>query len=160
MTYIFRRATPADAAQIAVLVAELNAFHGDDFNPQAEAYVSDWAHFEVYVAEHLSTGNLVGFLAGYRTYQFHSCIKRFEINNLHVTENHRRKGVAQKLFELVIHKYTEEGVQKFSLGVEKVNKGAQQFYEAMFFEQRPDNAFRYSLSGGNLERFLKKPAFD
>lgn len=156
MTYIFRKATPSDAPQIAKLVAELNAFHGDDFNPQAEAYVSDWAHFDVFVAEHPASGNLVGFLAGYRTYQFHSCIKRFEINNLHVTESHRRKGIAQKLFALTINKYTQEGVEKFSLGVEKVNKGAQQFYEAMFFEQRPDNAFRYSLQSDNLHKFLDK----
>ena len=140
-----RPATYDDIPAMAELVYQLNQFHNEEVKPTPQDYHDNWEGFNAYVAED-DNGDLIGFLSGYDCYQFHTAIKRFEIQNLFVAEQARRQGVAKKLIDDVIARKRKQGVTQFTLGVLEFNKDAIKFYEAYGLEQSTTPARRYRLS--------------
>ena len=151
--FVFRRAKIEDANKLAELAYELNLYHGENIKPTAEKFIKDWKYFEAFVIE--THGQIIAFTIGYLTYQFHTAILRFEIQNLHVQEEFRGLGVASMLFKNLILAKHKEGVRKFSLGVQVENKIARSFYEKFGFDERPQNQVRYVFGGKKLEEFIK-----
>jgi ribosomal protein S18 acetylase RimI-like enzyme len=149
---LFRKARPEDAEQLAEMAYELNLFHGEDIRISPDVIRRDWPHIEAYVVE--QDGALAGFLSGFDNYQFHTATLRFEIQNLHVREKARRKGIGRILMQGVIKEKYRAGIRKFSLGVMAHNQQARMFYESMGFAQRPVDNLRYVLTGESLEKII------
>jgi ribosomal protein S18 acetylase RimI-like enzyme len=151
--FLFRKATLSDLPQLEQLAYELNLFHGDNTRPSAERLKQDWNKFEVYIV--LDGNKIVGFIAGYQTYQFHSATLSFEIQNVFVTETHRRHGIGRLIFEQTIRLKYAEGIHSFKLGVWETNHQARAFYENFGFELKTQPNLRYALAGERLENLIR-----
>ncbi len=151
-----RKAVPEDAGQLADLAHELNLFHDDDTRPSSVLLRDHWEYFEALVAE-TADRRLVGYAAGYGTFQFHTATPGFEIQNIAVGGDFRRTGIGRKLMEgLILEKYAV-GIRKFTLGVECVNESARAFYRALGFVERDfGSAKRCYLRDRELDQFLER----
>ncbi len=151
-----RKATEADAEQLADLAHELNLFHQDDTRPDPALLSEHHDRFEAYVAESLD-GTLVGYVAGYTTFQFHTATPGFEIQNISVKEKRRRVGIGRMLMEAVIWEKYRAGIRKFTLGVENEKLAARAFYQSLGFVERDfGNSKRCYLRDDDLERFMER----
>lgn len=151
-----RKATPEDAEQLADLAHELNRFHQDDTRPDPVLLAEHHDRFEAYVAEVMG-GKLVGYAAGYGTYQFHTATPGFEIQNMAVAETSRRTGVGRSLIQWVVLEKYKSGIRKFTLGVENGNESARAFYNAMGFVEREfGTGKRCYLRDKELKQFVDR----
>lgn len=148
MLLTFRSAEQKDAHILAELVYELNKFHNDDIRIDSKKFIEDWHFFEAYVVE--DNDQILGFVAGYNTYRFHTATKRFEVQNLYVIENAREKGVAQFLFNELIALKAQQGIKVICLNVLPENMQAKRFYEKQGFVLKPKNFDRYQLVNQNF----------
>ena len=152
---LYRKANIEDVEQLSILVGQLNQFHNDATIISSEILRRDWAHIEAFVAEDTGNTQLVGFVSGYNGYQFHTGTPRYEIQNLHVSELYRRKGIAKALISFVVAQKFSEGGRKFALGVDNDNKVAREFYISLGFEEKSlDHAKRCVLEKENLARMV------
>lgn len=91
------------------------------------------------INEMLKNPNCIGFkvvedgvTAGYISGQM--VIDEFNINNVVVKENYRRKGYATALIEKVIERCKAENIKKLYLEVAQSNDAARKLYEKMGFK--------------------------
>ena len=151
-----RKAVVTDVDQLASLAHELNLFHDDDTRPSPDLLRQHWGKYESFVAvaqEH----ELVGYIAGHATYEFHTATPGYKIQNMAVTRGHRRSGVGRALMYWVVFEKYETGIRNFSLGVEDGNDTALAFYRSMGFVDRDCGAFKScSLRGEALEAVVRE----
>lgn len=150
--YIFRKASKADIAPLVDLMYKLNIMHDVGVRPSEEKLAKDWENFEAWVVE--VEGEIVAYVTGYNTYQMHVTVMQFEIQNLYVKENHRRKGLAELLLKNMIKEKSNEGVERFGLGVSVDNAGARALYESLGFIEGNKGFMRYKLADEKLQTVL------
>ncbi len=149
-----RKATADDVDQLADLAHELNLFHQDDTRPDPVLLKKHQDYYEAYVAQ-IAEGKLIGYVAGYSMFQFHTATPGFEIQNIAVAAAHRRAGVGRGLMETLIMDKYRKGNRKFTLGVEKGNDSALAFYKTLGFVERDfGDSWRCYLRDQNLEQFV------
>jgi ribosomal protein S18 acetylase RimI-like enzyme len=77
----------------------------------------------------------VGYISGYpKTYSYRRK-KFFEIGNLGVIPEYRRKGVARQLYEHFIAEIKKLGFERVYLNCYSKNTGALSFYKELGFEE-------------------------
>lgn len=130
--FTVRKADKGDIPALAALGTALNAYHDDDTQLSAEELEADWNWIEAFVVE-TDKPRIVGFASGFNTYQFHVTKRGYEIQNLHVDENYRRKGAAKALLTHILEVKRAQGVRKFALSVSSKNEKARAFYKAFGF---------------------------
>jgi|SRR6185312_2435035 len=132
MNYMIRKAVKGDVYAILGLVKELAAYEKE---PDAvEVTVAEMeadgfgpnAIYSAYVAE--IDGNVVGMALYYIKYSTWKG-KAIYLDDIIVTEKHRRSGIGGKLFEEVVKAAKQIGVRKIDWQVLHWNEPAIQFYK-------------------------------
>ena len=150
--FIFRRADKNDAEELVVLSHELNLYHGSNEIPDCKKLTQYWNRFSVFVVT--VEEEIVGYLSGYESFQFHSATLGFEVQNLYVKENYRKMGIGKLLMQKVIAIKYHEGVERFALGAQLDNHIAREFYMNLGFSEREQDHARYFLTGDSLKEFM------
>ncbi|MFZ4762868.1 MAG: GNAT family N-acetyltransferase [Alphaproteobacteria bacterium] len=150
--FIFRKADITDAEKLVGLCHELNLYHGVNEKPDCKKLTQYWDYFSVFVVA--TEEEIVGFLSGYESFQFHLAILGFELQNLYVKENYRKMGVGKMLMQKVIAIKYHEGVERFALGAQLDNHAAREFYQNLGFHERAQDHARYVLTGDKLKKFV------
>ncbi|ABV85994.1 GNAT family N-acetyltransferase [Shewanella pealeana] len=89
--------------------------------------------------------NPVGFVLNYHTFSSVSLGKIIILNDLFVTESHRKQGVANSLIDCAIDLAKRTGSVRVDLGTAKDNLKAQALYEKIGFVKDTEY-FSYSFS--------------
>ncbi|MEZ4825202.1 MAG: GNAT family N-acetyltransferase [Bacteroidia bacterium] len=130
---IIRKGQPEDNPAVHQLVCELAEYEKapHEVETTAEQYAIDSSGarplFDFFVAEHTSEG-IVGialFFWGYSTWKG----KKLYLDDLVVTENWRRKGIGQMLFDRLVAFALEENARVMSWQVLDWNTPAIRMYE-------------------------------
>lgn len=129
-----RLARPEDAADLARLAAELNAHQGDPTeNFPAEVILRDGfgpnAHFVALLAE--LHGNAVGYALLVPAYETGWGAPGFYLNDMHVTESARRRGVGSALLIAAAEHAVAAGRRYLWWATRAWNVEAQDFYRAL-----------------------------
>ena len=152
--FIYRKANVQDCNALSKLAHDLNLFHGLDINPDAQKLTSDWGKYDAYVIEN-KNNEIIGFIQGYPTYQIHDASAGYEIQNLHISERFRKKGLGRNLLRFVIEEKHKAGIEIFKLTILKQNESALLFYKSVGFEMKDGNILYFAkLANKNLEKFL------
>ena len=134
MDYIFRKATPADAAKIEKLFSEMRKtiYGSDDAEGYEIGYLDkffsgreDW----ICVAE--QEQDVVAFLSmeSYRDAGY------LYLDDLSVAEGHRKNGIGTKLIRTAEEYAKAIGAEKIVLHVEKANQAASRFYSKLGYKE-------------------------
>lgn len=129
-----RLARPEDAADLARLAAELNEHQGDPAdNFPAEVILRDGfgpePHFVALLAE--LHGKAVGYALLVPAYETGWGAPGFYLNDLHVTESARRRGVGSALLIAAAEHAVASGRRYLWWATRAWNVGAQEFYRAL-----------------------------
>lgn len=147
MSTQIRVATLEELNQATVLFNQYMVFYAQPSNPNKyRAYLKERLENQeanIFIAydEH---NEAQGFVLNYTTFSSVSLGKIIVLNDLFVTTEHRKKGVANALIEKVKAFALEQGAIRVDLSTAKDNYHAQALYEKMHFEQGT-KFFSYSL---------------
>ncbi|WP_237208988.1 GNAT family N-acetyltransferase [Rothia nasimurium] len=150
-----RPATPADAAELAVLSAETFSETFTYYPPEdlaaylAEAYTEEgYTHeitssdYGIWVAE--QEGSLIGYVVAGSAHLPHPELSEAdgEIRRLYVRSNHQGQGLGSQLLEQALQWLLKDNHQRtLWLGVWSENYGAQRLYQRYGFERVGDYYF-------------------
>ena len=98
----------------------------------------------IYLAQD-SAGNYLGFTQLYPTFSSVSAKKSWVLNDLFVTENHRKLGIAKQLMSAAKKLAVETSANGISLETSENNVHAQALYEALGYVKEM-GAYHYFLS--------------
>ena len=139
MAISIRRSTNEDLPQVLALIHELAVYEKapDEVNVTLDILQNDAENglFRIFMAE--EEGRFVGmalYYFGYSTWKG----KMMYLDDLVVTESHRKKGVGKLLFDALIEEAKVEGAQQVRWHVLDWNEPAIKFYEKIDAELDPE----------------------
>jgi ribosomal protein S18 acetylase RimI-like enzyme len=135
-TYNIRPAAAEDAQQLIGLMRQLAVFesYDDDFQVRAEDLLarglddSKPAQFQAFVAELPSTRELCGYAVATETLFTYNLRPMITLKELFVNEEHRRQGLAERLFSAVKTHASSRGAAQMRWLVLPDNEAARQMY--------------------------------
>ncbi|MDR8523109.1 GNAT family N-acetyltransferase [Shewanella fidelis] len=142
------KATPADAALIAPLFDAYRVFYGQ---------ASNLALAEEFIAERLannesvillavdSSGKALGFIQLYPSFSSVSAARIWVLNDLFVSDNARRQGVATQLMHAAKEFGIKTGVKGLVLETGVNNVNAQRLYESLGYI-KDSGSYHYLLN--------------
>jgi GNAT superfamily N-acetyltransferase len=129
-----RAALPADLPRMAELMRELAAFEklpGPDEAAQHRLAQDLGRRFDGFVAIDERAGAIVGYAIHYETYSNFAARPVLWLEDIYVTPDARRGGVATALFREVEREAKRRGCAKVAWAVLGWNVDAQRFYEKL-----------------------------
>ena len=138
----FRRAFPADAAELFHLNAAFNGSNSTDLASLSHSLLENRQE-EVYVAQ--GPDGLVGFIC---VQLFNSmCYRRCyaEITELFVCDSWRRQGVAMGLLSYTEKQFASRHIAGYQLFTGEENAAAQALYEKMGYRRSAERMYRKRL---------------
>lgn len=150
-----RHATDDDCTALLELVRDMAAHHGEKALADEKRLktLSDFCTVMVIEDEN---GRVQGFSAGYRSAEFQHGIIGFEVQNMMMRFEQRRRGHGRKLMRATVAEAVRQGAEKIKLGAKKDNWAARAFYMRLgFVEKDADARFvRCVLEGQALKDLL------
>ncbi|MGC9370490.1 MAG: GNAT family N-acetyltransferase [Paracoccaceae bacterium] len=146
-----RAAERRDVTQLAQMIAQLAAHHGDAATISEDALERDalgpapWLIVLVAQAAH----ELVGYAAIGRRSQLQFGLRGAELHHLFVAPAFRGKGLGERLISASLETARDLGCRYMTVGTETANRPAQRFYRACGFDPlpAPGPRFRIVLEG-------------
>ncbi len=144
-----RQAVLADLAVVAPLFDAYRQFYGKASDIEgARRFLRDrFDHGESVIFMALDADVPVGFTQLYPSFSSTSMARVFILNDLFVSPNHRRKGVAAALLQAATDYGRSLGAVRVSLNTDIGNKTAQATYEALGW-RRDQEYVAYHFSPG------------
>jgi ribosomal protein S18 acetylase RimI-like enzyme len=123
--------TTCDFVSLAALVAELAAYHGDDYAPASNVLERDYGSWYDARLARNSARQDIGFITWQRFYVSECAERGMEIRNLFVREDFRSRGTGRELLRTAAYAALAADCQRLRLGVRKDNTAAIQFYKQL-----------------------------
>ena len=143
MTFIIRRATPADTRGVAALFNQYRMFYqqADDL-AKATKFIDERLSKEesvIFIAEQESDkqgmGELIGFTQLYPTFSSVSAQRSWLLNDLFVAKTVRKQGVGRSLMNQAKTFAIETKAKAISLATAEHNTNAQALYKSLGYQQ-------------------------
>jgi GNAT superfamily N-acetyltransferase len=147
-------ARPADAEDIAVLLAELRRYYGATETAPLAARVRQVSEavFASPPAAHVLLARARGALAGFAAYTFHwpaaGLARSLYLKELYVSQSHRRQGIGRLLMREIFQTATRHGCCRVEWTADTSNPPAQAFYDGLGVPVYPGKLFYRVLPGG------------
>lgn len=120
---------PADFADLADLARQLAAYHGDAFEPSAEALRGDFGLWYRAVLARSASGAAIGFAGWHPIYLIQTARRAIELQNLFVDPEWRNRKVGWALVRHVAGVTLDASADVLRIGVRKDNALAISFYD-------------------------------
>lgn len=141
-----RQATITDLDQLSILFAQYRVFYEQSFEPdKAKQFLEERLSREesiIFIA--IENDHAVGFTQVYPSFTSVGMAKIWILNDLFVSNAHRKKGFAQALITQVMSYSKETGRKKVVLSTAYDNINAQQLYEKLGF--RRSDFYTYEIT--------------
>lgn len=148
MKFRIKQATIEDAVQVSSLFNSYRVFYEQESNIElALEYISDRIENEesiVFLAEDEEKNGL-GFTQLYPIFSSISAQRSWVLNDLYVTKNARKIGIAKELMGAARELAVSTGANGIALETSESNVGAQALYESLGYK-RSTGYYNYFLS--------------
>ncbi|GKU76557.1 N-acetyltransferase [Paenibacillus sp. L3-i20] len=143
------QATINDLNDLAPLFDLYRVFYGQSSNQEgAKQFLFerfDHAESIIYIARHHTTDQAIGFAQLYPTFSSISMKRSWVLNDLYVSEEYRKHGVARKLLEEVKTFALQTKAKGIALSTAPENIKAQSLYEGLGYV-KDDEYYQYFLT--------------
>jgi len=122
---------PGDFASLAALARQLAAYHGDAFDPSAEALSADHGTWYRAALAQTPDGTAIGFAGWHRLYWVQLAKRAIELQNLFVVPEWRDRKVGLALVRHVVQATLAASTDVLRISVRKDNARAIAFYDSI-----------------------------
>lgn len=130
-----KQASIGDIDELAILFAQYRVFYQQSFDAEAakQFLLERITNRESVILIAIDAGQIAGFTQLYPSFSSVSMRKIWILNDLFVSVDHRRKGIAQALINEVVEYCKKTGRKRVVLSTAYDNFNAQKLYEKLGF---------------------------